>query len=247
MSNETTYTIGKVVKRLEPAHPGLSISKVRYLESEGLVSPQRTKSGYRLYTEKDIERLDTVLRLQETCFYPLQVIREKLDAMDEGAVLPELEEGAGEGDHDEALMRTSHPLEDMPALLGIPVTPSFLRQLADVGIIDLTRTKSGRVLVDGQDIPSIRAAWELKRYGFDPRLLRTYVQQANRELPAFRQILSLAVGRQANLDDERTRETFDRTLENLLSLTGTVRDTLTCKALRREFNHPDASSRASDE
>ena len=90
-AGETTYTIGKVVKMLSASFPDLTVSKVRYLESEGLVSPTRTKSGYRTYSDRDVKRLETVLRLQSSCFYPLAVIREKLNALDAGENIEELE------------------------------------------------------------------------------------------------------------------------------------------------------------
>ena len=70
MATSETYTIGKVVKRLQASFPDLTVSKVRFLESEGLVKPQRTKSGYRAYTEGDVKRLETVLRLQQTVLLP---------------------------------------------------------------------------------------------------------------------------------------------------------------------------------
>lgn len=72
-------TIGKVVKRLQGQYPDLSISKVRYLEDEGLLNPSRTPSGYRLYSQKDVHRLETILYLQKNRFMPLSVIKQQLD------------------------------------------------------------------------------------------------------------------------------------------------------------------------
>ena len=72
-------TIGKVVKRLQSQYPDLSISKVRYLEDEGLLTPSRTPSGYRLYSQSDIRRLETILYLQKSRFMPLQVIKDQLE------------------------------------------------------------------------------------------------------------------------------------------------------------------------
>ena len=72
-------TIGKVVKRLQQRYPDLSVSKVRYLEEEGLITPARTPGGYRLYSQHDVNRLETILHLQKTRFLPLQVIKEELE------------------------------------------------------------------------------------------------------------------------------------------------------------------------
>src|SRR6202012_2549076 len=70
--------IGEVVRRLREEFPDISISKIRFLEDEGLLSPQRTRGGYRLFSEHDLDRLATVLRLQRDEFLPLRVIREEL-------------------------------------------------------------------------------------------------------------------------------------------------------------------------
>ena len=77
-------TIGKVVKRLQALYPDLTISKVRYLEDEGLLHPSRTPGGYRLYSQRDIKRLETILYLQKTRFLPLSVIKGELDRQDAG-------------------------------------------------------------------------------------------------------------------------------------------------------------------
>src|SRR5438477_12651847 len=77
---ERLIRIGEVVRRLGEEFPDISISKIRYLEDEGLLAPQRTRGGYRLFSEEDVERLATILRLQRDEFLPLRVIREELEA-----------------------------------------------------------------------------------------------------------------------------------------------------------------------
>lgn len=83
MADEGFLTIGKVVKRLQAQYPELSVSKVRYLEEEGLVTPRRTPGGYRLYSQRDIDRLERILHLQKTRFLPLAVIRGMLERDEE--------------------------------------------------------------------------------------------------------------------------------------------------------------------
>ncbi|MGH3040539.1 MAG: MerR family transcriptional regulator, partial [Gaiellaceae bacterium] len=73
-------TIGAVCSRLQDEFPDISISKIRYLEDQGLLAPRRTQGGYRLFTEEDMERLETILRLQRDEFLPLRVIRQELAA-----------------------------------------------------------------------------------------------------------------------------------------------------------------------
>jgi len=72
------HTIGSVCRRLQGDFPDISISKIRYLEDQGLLSPKRTRGGYRLFSEEDVERLETILRLQRDEFLPLRVIRQEL-------------------------------------------------------------------------------------------------------------------------------------------------------------------------
>jgi DNA-binding transcriptional MerR regulator len=72
------HTIGSVCRRLQNDFPDISISKIRYLEDQGLLSPKRTRGGYRLFSEEDVERLETILRLQRDEFLPLRVIRQEL-------------------------------------------------------------------------------------------------------------------------------------------------------------------------
>ncbi len=242
-AGETTYTIGKVVKMLSASFPDLTVSKVRYLESEGLVSPTRTKSGYRTYSDRDVKRLETVLRLQSSCFYPLAVIREKLNALDAGENIEELEAPVADTAAEEALLATSHVLEDVPSLINVPV--AFVRTLNDAGLLQITRSPNGRQMVNGRDIPLIRAAHELKRYGIDPRFLKPYLQRANREVPLFKQVLSGVIGRQGSLEDAKVRAAFDTTLDRLLDLTEAVSTNLIRREIYREFNYPANSSEGS--
>jgi DNA-binding transcriptional MerR regulator len=74
------HTIGSVCRRLQSDFPDISISKIRYLEDQGLLSPKRTRGGYRLFSEEDVERLETILRLQRDEFLPLRVIRQELSS-----------------------------------------------------------------------------------------------------------------------------------------------------------------------
>ena len=82
MADSSFLTIGKVVKKLQTFYPDLSVSKVRYLQDEGLLTPTRTAGGYRLYSQKDVKRLETILYLQKSRFMPLSVIKEELNRQD---------------------------------------------------------------------------------------------------------------------------------------------------------------------
>lgn len=81
-----TMSIGVVIKRLREEFPDVTVSKIRFLESEGLISPERTQSGYRRFTDADVDRLRYILVTQRDNYLPLKVIREQLEAMDKGSV-----------------------------------------------------------------------------------------------------------------------------------------------------------------
>src|SRR6478735_4324620 len=81
---EMSISIGEVLNRLKSEFPDVSISKIRFLESEGLVTPHRTPSGYRQFSTADVERLRYVLAAQRDQYLPLRVIKDQLDAIDRG-------------------------------------------------------------------------------------------------------------------------------------------------------------------
>ena len=232
-------TIGKVVKRLQQRYPDLSVSKVRYLEDEGLINPSRTLGGYRLYSQHDINRLETILHLQKTRFLPLQVIKEELERRESGGAgqldSANLPVGLTQTDDDETTNRL-HPIDRMPEVAGAPV--SFVRQLAEVGVIPLKRSPHGRDLVDGHDLALIRVCHELSRFGIGPRNLRQYVTAANRESAMFEQALVVYArkggGVEAELTEER-RERFAQACNQMLALTNQVRDALIRRQIDTKF------------
>lgn len=243
-------TIGKVVKRLQAQYPDLSVSKVRYLEDEGLLNPSRTPGGYRLYSMHDVRRLETVLYLQKNRFMPLQVIKEELAKgesilLREHAEAPEAAIGAVL-DADGPIPRSAmdevqeaeeleqfHPISHMPELLGVSV--SFVRELSEVGVVRIRTSPRGRDMVDGHDIPLIRTCEELRRFGIAPKNLRQYVQAANRESGMLRQALTVfgtnASGGASPQSDEQ-RERYEQALARMIALTNALRDGL----IRRSLN-----------
>src|SRR3954451_4422932 len=98
---ERPLTIGAVCRRLQDEFPDISISKIRYLEDQGLVSPRRTQGGYRLFTEDDVDRLETILRLQRDEFLPLRVIRQELASPPRGQDRKRLPRGGLRADEEE--------------------------------------------------------------------------------------------------------------------------------------------------
>ena len=231
-------TIGKVVKRLQATYPDLSVSKVRYLEDEGLLSPSRTPSGYRLYSQRDIKRLEMILYLQKNRFLPLSVIKDELDKTDAGrSSMPSAANAAFRAaTEDEETLSKMHPIDRMPEVAGVSV--SFVRQLADAGVIRLKKSPHGRDLVDGHDFPLIHTCEELRRFGIEGRNLRQYVTAANRESAMFEQALSIYARKGGGVEMEHTDETrqqFEAAFTEMLALTGAVRDALITRHIKQSF------------
>jgi DNA-binding transcriptional MerR regulator len=192
------FTIGQVLGALRGDFPDVTISKIRYLESEELVHPQRTPSGYRKFSAADVTRLRYVLAAQRDQYLPLRVIKEHLDALDRGEELP------GHGGSDATPTETGEPVGTVP----LPAD-EFARAagLTDEQLADCVQF--GLVTPDVQgrhrptDLPVARAAAGLARHGIEPRHLRVYRTGAEREAALLEQLVAPVL--RARSDEARTR------------------------------------------
>ncbi|MFU8891487.1 MAG: MerR family transcriptional regulator [Anaerosomatales bacterium] len=231
MATRDYMTIGEVVETLQPAYPDLSISKIRFLEEEGLISPERTSGGYRKFSQHDLNRVDMILRLQKEHFLPLAVIREKLADFDKGKVPPELTGPGPTGTEPVALpFEEAEPvtLEDVPAALGLPA--SFVRELAEFALVEIAIGEHGEE-IGPADVRIAHAAWDLRRFGIEPRHLRMYETFAEREAAFFGQALMPAFRHRT----PETRQKLVETLGELTGLTGDLKSHLLRRALGRVF------------
>ena len=168
---ERLLRIGEVVRRLRDEFPDISISKVRYLEDEGLLMPRRTQGGYRLFSEADLERLQTILRLQRDEFLPLRVIRDELDAP--GVKERKRRRPAALGTAEDEL--TFDELCERAA-----VTPDVAKELEDFGLLSPHGSGAEKRYPESDaDIAAVSA--QLMRFGVDARNLRTFRTAAGRE------------------------------------------------------------------
>ena len=192
-------SIGVVLERLQGDFPDLTISKLRFLETEGLVTPQRAPSGYRIYSEADVTRLRYVLTAQRERFWPLKVIRDALDAIDRGLTPAADAPGARPAVPGPA----TDPDVPSPAMLGAPaslrLTESELIGAAhlDAGVFQALRgflllrpDPSGHY--DDAALAVARAAAALAAYGVEARHLRPFRSAAEREVGLVQQILGPA-------------------------------------------------------
>jgi len=224
---QKAVTIGSVCKALVQEFPDISISKIRYLEDQKLLSPRRTQGGYRLYTQSDIQRLRTILRLQRDEFLPLRVIRQELaGGRTDREVAP-----AADG---RALRRTMVTTRDAGALYSLEdvveetgADPTLVRELVEFGVIK-GDIRGGTRYYDETEREIVRAVSELARYGVGGRNLRVFRSSADREAQLLQSILAPAL---RSRNPERRKEAIEA-LENLASVTTHLRHLLLIRDLR---------------
>jgi len=148
------HTIGSVCRRLQGEFSDISISKIRYLEDQGLLAPKRTRGGYRLFSEEDVERLETILRLQRDEFLPLRVIRQELASP---ASKERKRRRVGLAEHDREI-----DIGELCELGGI--TAAQARELVEYGLLEAPLTEAdadtaavcARLVTAGADVRHLR-------------------------------------------------------------------------------------------
>jgi DNA-binding transcriptional MerR regulator len=210
-----SLTIGAVCKLLKNEFSDISISKIRYLEDQKLLSPRRTQGGYRLYSPADVVRLRTILRLQRDEFLPLRVIRQELAAGRADEVAADNPDG-----EPTPARRTSlaghkgeeYELSELTDYTG--VDERLIRELEEYRVIK-GKARDGKRYYDDLDREIVRAVGELTRYGVAPRNLRVFRTSADREAALLEQILAPALR-------SRKRERRGEAVEALESLAAIV-------------------------
>jgi DNA-binding transcriptional MerR regulator len=173
-------TIGAVCRALQAEFPDISISKIRYLEDQGLLNPKRTQGGYRLFGEDDVERLQAILRMQRDEFLPLRVIREEL-ASPANKERRKRRPAGLTGDEPEI------GLEELCDRSG--VTPQQAKELEDFGLLE-SRVVGGERLYDESEADIAAACARLARFGVAPRNLRAFKTAADRETGLLEQLVA---------------------------------------------------------
>jgi DNA-binding transcriptional MerR regulator len=227
---QKAVTIGAVCKALAQEFPDISISKIRYLEDQKLLAPRRTQGGYRLYTQSDVTRLKTILRLQRDEFLPLRVIRQEL-----AGGRAEREVGSPGPADRPAVRRSGVTVRDRGALYSLDdvvedtgAEPSLIKELVDFGVVK-GENHEGTAYYDETEREIIRAVSELARYGVGGRNLRVFRSSADREAQLLQSILAPAL---RSRNQERRKEAIE-TLENLASVTTHLKHLLLIRDLRK--------------
>jgi DNA-binding transcriptional MerR regulator len=220
VSKARLLTIGSVCGMLKEEFPDISISKIRYLEDQGLLTPRRTEGGYRLFSEEDVERLETILRLQRDEFLPLRVIRQELSSP---------------ASRDRKRRRSSPlaaeevPELDLAALCDrAAIDGSLARELEEYGLLS-PRVENGQKRYSELDADIALACGRLARFGIAPRHLRGFRTAADREAG----LLDQAVGAALRARNPERRRAGLEDLESLAEVAGSLSQLLFMRALRR--------------
>lgn len=231
-AEEKKFGIGEVQEILKKEFPDVTISKIRFLEKEGLISPDRTPSGYRKYSRSHIKQLSYILRLQREEYLPLAVIKRKIQDLKSGKVV------AGDltimsGQEADAALTGAVPvsMDLAPAKLGL--SQETLKELIDYDIVTVREGAEGQYF-SPDDIKILTLAKEFFRYGVEPRHLRMYKQFAGRESAFIEQI----VRPQLQHKDPTTKRSALRDLENLIGISQMFTQALLRQALSEYLPRP---------
>jgi DNA-binding transcriptional MerR regulator len=215
-------SIGQVLEQLRADFPDVTISKIRFLETEGLIDPERTSSGYRKFSRDDVARLRYVLSAQRDRYLPLRVIKQHLEALDRGLEPPEGADGgpqvpraltAVEGPGPDAFVREMSDVRltraELATAAGLSVEQ--LDQLEQYGLVS---ARPGGSFYDGDALVVAKTVAEMARFGIESRHLRPFKSAADREIGLFEQVVAPLV-RQRNPE---ARARADETVRELAAL-----------------------------
>lgn len=208
-------TIGAVCEELREVFPDISVSKIRYLEDQGLIVPRRTRGGYRLFSPDDIERLTTILRLQRDEFLPLRVIREALDGP---GASPDRTRRRSVG-----LTEHEDEVDSVELCERASVSPDFVKELEEYGVV-LSRVEGGERLYAESEADIAAACGRLARFGIDARHLRTFLTATGRQASLVEQLVAPGLRsrnlerRKGALDDLESLARVAQELSHLLFL-----------------------------
>ena len=183
-----SHSIGEVINLLRPEFPDLTVSKLRFLEGQGLIEPQRSASGYRIFTEEDVQRIEYILKEQRDHYLPLKVIKSKLTAWELGEESPVAPE-------------SGPPPETYFASSGVSLTPAELMRssglsnrqlqgLIDQGILAPYPLPDGAEVFRDDDLVVARAAHRLLSHGLEVRHLRGLRLAADRQTELLGQMVA---------------------------------------------------------
>lgn len=241
-------SIGEVLKTLVEEFPDISISKIRFLETEGLIEPERTPSGYRKFKSADLARLKYILRLQRDHFMPLKVIRKRLEHFDPTAPQEEapttptapapvsavaVAPPMTNADDDELLGSADGGLslsfEELVSSSGLE--SDEIEELQEFGLIDAHALDDGGTYYNEDDLMVAKIARDFAKYGMGARHLRMYRNFADKEAGLFEQII-VPMSRSSTSDGRRQ---LDQSLIELSKLSHRLKRILLRSSINRDL------------
>ena len=202
-SSGKLFTIGQVLSVLNPEFPDLSPSKLRFLEEQGLIEPQRTPAGYRKFSEQDVQRTRVILELQRDQYLPLRVIREYLEQLDSGKSpnLPQVQSSVSK-------LQPKNPIKlTKVALMSETGISAGLLQEAQ------TLTLIAKEPFEPSDVEIARAIVHLQRFGISPRHLRGLKASAEREIGIIEGVVAPVLGKNEAASKSRAAH-YAKEIEN---------------------------------
>lgn len=206
LAERNLMSIGDALEILKPEFPDLTISKLRFLENEGLVEPQRTGSGYRKYSHADIQRLRYILAMQRDQYLPLRVIKEHLDALDRGL------------NYSDGSARPLSVVTDLPSpneFINTSVVQLNLEELLDNAgcdepffqtVVEFGLVSTNKRFYSSEDVEILKASLALAEFGIEPRHLRQFKIAADREVSLVEQVTNPIKGSKEPSADQIAQE-----------------------------------------
>jgi DNA-binding transcriptional MerR regulator len=201
MASRSFMSIGEVLVTLKTEFPDITISKIRFLEGEGLIDPERTPSGYRKFYDGDVARLRQILRLQRDEYLPLKVIKDRLAKSDEDAVDTVDVSTAEQGEEEIAEPPSDFHMSIEELSVATGVERERIKELESFGFIS-PQGANGETFYDGEAFVILSIVREFFKFGVEPRHLSMYRHFAEREATFFEGIV-LPMLRQKNPDARR--------------------------------------------
>jgi len=186
-----SLTIGKLIKKLKKVYPDLTSSKLRFLETQGLITPKRSINKYRVYYREDIEKINFILKMQKEFYLPLDIIKEKIrskefkDYLESGKDIKNLQLKLGE-EFKQEQQEDYHTIDEVKKKLKL--SQSFIEELLDHDLVEW-KDENGNSIINGSDIEIIKMAIELSKYGIHIKHLKLFENFAVRHSSFIQQII----------------------------------------------------------
>ena len=214
LSETKLFNIGQVCENLIEEFPQITVSKIRYLESQGLLTPTRTESGYRKFSTSDLDKLVWILRQQRDYFVPLKTIKERLDKKGfdfETDEMPEKSDSDRKFEEDPITTGISLDIKGLAKASGVPLEK--IEEMNELGVIK-GRKVGNKQIFEGEALITVRSAKRLFELGMEVRHLRMYLVAAQREAGVIEQLLSA----KSKSEDLKSRVEAKRELNEVVAL-----------------------------